>query len=69
MTPLKAGIAAFVVTFVAVIGFAFMAADTHGPGAYERGRLLGAGAVQFSFVVALVVSGLVRLVRGPTQKD
>ena len=69
MTPLKSAIVAFVVTFAGVLGFGFMMADTQGPGSYERGQMLGSGAVRLSFVVALIVFGLVRFFQGPTRQD
>jgi hypothetical protein len=69
MTPLKSAIVAFVITLVGVLGSAFLFADIHGPGSYQRGQMLGSGAVRLSFAVALVVFFVVRIFKGPARPD
>ena len=69
MTPLKSAIVAFFITLIGVLATGFMFADTKGPGSYERGQMLGSGAVRLSFTVALIVFVVVRIFKGPTRSD
>lgn len=69
MTPFKAAIVAFIITLVGVLGFGYMLADKSSPGAFERGQMLGSGAMRLSLTVAIIVFIVVRLVKGPARDE